>query len=179
MHDEMDTRPALVPQQRLVIIQGSQQEATGQRSLVKVLSLLPSPEWVQAADFFFQIKPQIKNRSAIIAHLSYWIGDGTNPVSQLTLDDFEWMIGQIMTPQYVKRHTYGEAFGQILGDLATLFEQRVAWKRKKAEVESQKRYEESVVLAPLEDRLAAQQMAATLFGPAGRKRLRESIPEDF
>ncbi len=95
---------------------------------VSVLSALPSA-WIDPVQWLFTLKPQIKARSAVVAQLIYWLGDGSDPVEHLQLDDFQWMIKKLMEPEMAKLHHWGER--QILADMALLWETRRRQKRER------------------------------------------------
>lgn len=100
--------------------------------LAQACALLPS-KWQRTLGLLFLVRPQLKSKIALLAHLYAWRGTGTDEVEELTHADLDWMVKQILQPKYVQRHNFGEAFGQIMADLASLFEERRAQKRRQRE----------------------------------------------
>lgn len=121
------------------ITESFQTEYYGRNSdLVLLLSALPS-KWIESVKWLFLMKPNIKAKSAIIAHLCLWRGDGKNPTEQLTYDDLQEVIMHLMDPAVAKEHNFGE--GKIIADMNAAFALIRARKRrrKQEETETQER----------------------------------------
>jgi hypothetical protein len=151
-------------------VRAYEEESAGRAaSLRDILSLLPS-KWIEPVGMLFILRPQIKNKASVLIHLALWIGDGTDETEQLTLQDFGQMLTQLASPKYVSKHNYGEAYGQIMADLATMFEERRSERRRLAEMMRRREEDANGQAMAIANQEGIRKLASSLAGSFAEKR---------